>query len=94
MLQKIKRFLKWEGTQKPEFDIDTKLYEELKPFRLPIILLILISVIGTLGYIAIDDMSPCVGAGAGGTDMGALEPGCEPVAVEETSWGCIKALFQ
>jgi voltage-gated potassium channel len=57
MLKKFKNFLKWEGTPKPEYDIDSKLYEELRPFRLPLILIILISVIGTLGYSAIDNMS-------------------------------------
>ena len=57
MLKKLKTFLKWEGTSKPEYDIDSKLYEELRPFRLPLILIILISVIGTLGYSAIDNMS-------------------------------------
>lgn len=57
MLRKLANFLNWEGTPKPEIDLNYKLYEELKPFRLPIILLILISIIGTLGYILIDNMS-------------------------------------
>jgi len=57
MLKKFKGFLKWEGTPKPEYDIDTILYGELKPFRLPIILIILISVVGTIGYTVIDHMS-------------------------------------
>lgn len=57
MLKKLKAFLNWEGTPKPEIDLNAELYEELKPFRLPMILLILISIIGTLGYIIIDGMS-------------------------------------
>ena len=44
--------------------------------------------------LAIDDLSPCAGTGTGGSDRGALEPGCEPVAVEDTSWGVIKSMFR
>ncbi|MDQ1340759.1 MAG: voltage-gated potassium channel [Campylobacterota bacterium] len=57
MFKKIKNFLNWEGTPKPEISLEKELYEELKPFRVPIILVILISTIGTLGYIVIDNMS-------------------------------------
>ena len=27
-------------------------------------------------------------------DRGALKPGCEPVAVEDASWGVIKSMFR
>ena len=56
MIKKILKFLHWELSPKPEYDLDSKIYEELKPFRLPIILLILIFLIGTLGYVVIDNV--------------------------------------
>ena len=56
-LQKIKIYLKWERTKKPEYNLDKEFYALLKPFRLPFILLQLIMMIGTLGYIAIDDFN-------------------------------------
>lgn len=37
--------------------IDLQIYEQLKPLRLPIILLIIVMMIGTLGYIIIDNFS-------------------------------------
>ena len=54
MLHRLQRFLHWEATPKPEYDLSSQIYEELKPFRLPIILVILIFLFGTLGYIWID----------------------------------------
>ena len=56
-LQKIKIYLKWERTKKPEYNLDKEFYALLKPFRLPFILLQLIMMIGTLGYIVIDDFN-------------------------------------
>lgn len=56
-LKKIKIYLKWERTKKPEYNLDKEFYALLKPFRLPFILLQLIMMIGTLGYIAIDDFN-------------------------------------
>ena len=53
-LKKLQKFLHWEPTPKPEYDLSAQIYSELKPFRLPIILLILIFLFGTLGYIVID----------------------------------------
>ena len=55
MLRKLQKFLHWEATPKPEFDLSSEIYSELKPFRLPIILVILVFLFGTLGYIWIDD---------------------------------------
>jgi len=54
MFQKLQKFLHWETTPKPEYDLSSQIYGELKPFRLPIILVILIFLFGTLGYIWID----------------------------------------
>jgi voltage-gated potassium channel len=57
MLKKLRKFLHWETPAKPEYSLSPQIYEELKPFRLPIILLILIFLFGTLGYVAIDNVS-------------------------------------
>jgi len=57
MFKKLKKFLHWEISPKPEYDLSAQIYSELKPFRLPIILIILIFLFGTLGYVAIDHVS-------------------------------------
>jgi voltage-gated potassium channel len=54
MIKKFQKFLHWEPTPKPEYDLSPQIYAELKPFRLPIILIILVFLFGTLGYVAID----------------------------------------
>jgi len=55
MFDKLQRFLHWEKAPKPEYDLTPQIYSELKPFRLPIILVILIFLVGTLGYVFIDN---------------------------------------
>ncbi|MDR3347629.1 MAG: NAD-binding protein [Helicobacteraceae bacterium] len=57
MLRRIKEFLHWSSTSKPEVDIDGEIYSHLRPFRIPVIMIIVVSMIGTLGYVAIDNMS-------------------------------------
>jgi len=57
LTQKIKRLLHWKDKKVPAINLDTKLYQELKPFRLPIILTVLMIMIGALGYIIIDNFS-------------------------------------
>lgn len=42
----------------------------------------------------LDEASPLLGSGEGGTDIGAWGEGCQGTPVEETSWGSIKALFR
>lgn len=54
-VSKLKDFLHWESAKKPEISLSAEIYEQLKPFRLPLILLQLIMLIGTLGYIYIED---------------------------------------
>ena len=54
-LQKLQNFLHWEKSPKPEYNLSYQIYEELQPFRLPIILVILIFLFGTLGYVWIDN---------------------------------------
>ncbi|MSN96069.1 potassium channel protein [Campylobacter sp. FMV-PI01] len=56
-LDKAKKFLNWTKTSKPDIDINTELYEQLKPFRLPLILVVFMMLIGTLGFIFFSDFS-------------------------------------
>jgi voltage-gated potassium channel len=56
MIKKLQKFLHWEPTPKPEYNISPQIYSELKPFRLPVILIILVFLFGTLGYVAIDNV--------------------------------------
>ena len=57
IISKIKKILHWETPPKPQIDLNTELYLQLKPFRLPLILTVLMMMIGTLGYVAIDNFS-------------------------------------
>jgi len=52
--EKLAKFFHWETSKKPEVDLSPEIWAELKPFRIPIILTILITLFGTLGYIVID----------------------------------------
>ena len=53
---KLKKALRWEiRTAKPEYDLSPLIYSQLKAFRLPLVLLQMIMLVGTLGYIIIDD---------------------------------------
>ncbi len=56
-LKKLANFLHWQRSPKPEVDLSSEIWGELKPFRTPIILTILITLFGTLGYIWIDNFS-------------------------------------
>ena len=55
--KKLSEFLHWEAFSKPEVNLSTEIWSELKPFRTPVILTILITIFGTLGYIWIDHFS-------------------------------------
>ena len=57
MWEKLARFLNWRKTPKPQVDIDGEIYLHLRPFRIPLILIVVVSMVGTLGYVAIDNMS-------------------------------------
>ena len=55
-IRNIKKALGWEyQVTKPEFSLDKEIYSQFKHFRLPLILLQLIMIIGTVGYMIIDD---------------------------------------
>ena len=56
--KKFKSIIGWEQVfVKPEFDLDSEIYSQLKPFRFPLILIQLMMIFGTLGYIYIEDYS-------------------------------------
>jgi voltage-gated potassium channel len=55
---KVKNAIGWEiRTSKPQYDLNPLIYSQLKPFRLPLILIQIIMMIGTLGYVYIEDYS-------------------------------------
>ncbi|QCD52316.1 MULTISPECIES: potassium channel family protein [unclassified Campylobacter] len=56
-IKKIQKFLNWSSFSKPEINLNTELYEQLRPFRLPLILVVLMMMVGALGYVAIDNFS-------------------------------------
>lgn len=54
-IRNIKKALGWESRNtKPEFSLDKEIYSQFKHFRLPLILLQVIMIVGTLGYMIID----------------------------------------
>lgn len=57
LIKKFKKFLDWKDSSKPDIDVNTELYEQFKFFRLPAILIVLMMLIGTLGYIVFSKFS-------------------------------------
>lgn len=57
LLQRIRKFLNWEITPKPDIKLLPEVYPHLKAFRLPLILTVLTMLIGTIGYVIIDDFT-------------------------------------
>lgn len=56
IFRRLKKALGWKiRTTKPQYDLNPLIYEQLKPFRLPLILIQSIMLIGTLGYVYIED---------------------------------------
>jgi len=55
LLERIRKFLNWEITPKPDPKLLPEVYSHLKPFRLPLILTVIVMLIGTLGYVVIED---------------------------------------
>ena len=55
-VRNLKKALGWEfRNTKPLYDLNPVIYQQLKPFRLPLVLVQVIMMIGTIGYIVIDD---------------------------------------
>jgi voltage-gated potassium channel len=55
LFARFKKFLHWGNTPKPDISLAGELYEQLKPFRLPLILVQFFLLFGTLGYLALED---------------------------------------
>jgi len=54
--KKIKKYLKWEiKNTSPQYDLNPIIYSKLKPLRLPLIIFQLLMMIGTLGYMYLED---------------------------------------
>jgi len=56
-IQKIKKFLGWRTAPKPHITLNDEYYGHLAPFRLPLILTVLIMLLGTIGYMVIDNFT-------------------------------------
>ncbi len=54
LLDRIRQFLHWESSPKPDAKLLPEVYPHLKAFRLPLILTVLTMLIGTIGYVLID----------------------------------------
>ncbi|MDD2451063.1 NAD-binding protein [Sulfurovum sp.] len=54
-IQRFKKFLGWRSAPKPHITLNDEFYGHLAPFRLPLILTVLMMLIGTMGYMIIDD---------------------------------------
>jgi voltage-gated potassium channel len=57
LFQKIQKILGWETPPKPHITLGDAFYLQLRPFRLPFILMVLTMFIGTFGYMLIDDFT-------------------------------------
>ncbi|MEA3228305.1 MAG: NAD-binding protein [Campylobacterota bacterium] len=57
LLSRIRKTLHWETAPKPDIELLPEVYPHLKPFRLPLILTVLTMMLGTLGYVIIDDFT-------------------------------------
>jgi len=57
LLSRIRKFLHWESAPKPDVDLLPEVYSHLTPFRLPLILTVLTMLVGTIGYVIIDDFA-------------------------------------
>lgn len=55
MFAKIKKILNLGNRPKPDINLSGELYEQLKPFRLPFVLVQLFLLFGTLGYLILED---------------------------------------
>ncbi|MBU1927429.1 NAD-binding protein [bacterium] len=55
LLTRIRIFLHWESAPKPDAKLLPEIYPHLKAFRLPLNLTVLTMMVGTLGYVIIDD---------------------------------------
>jgi voltage-gated potassium channel len=57
LFNKIRKVLNWEEAPKPDVKVLPEIYGYFKAFQLPLILTVLMMMIGTLGYIFIEDFT-------------------------------------
>lgn len=57
LLNRIRKFLHWEKTPTPDVNLLPEVYTHLKAFRLPLILTVMTMMVGTVGYVIIDDFA-------------------------------------
>ncbi len=57
LLQRIRNFLNWETPPKPDKKLLPEVYPHLQAFRLPLILTVLTMLVGTIGYVLIDNFT-------------------------------------
>lgn len=55
MLDKLKKIVHWGNRSKPEISLNGELYEQLKAFRLPFVLIQVFLLIGTLSYFGLEN---------------------------------------
>ena len=55
--QRIRKFLNWETAPKPDTKLLPEVYPHLKAFRLPLILTVMTMMVGSVGYVIIDDFT-------------------------------------
>ncbi|PAF43699.1 potassium channel protein [Helicobacter sp. 11S03491-1] len=55
MFKRLKKIIHWGSNSKPDIDLRPELYEQLKPFRLPLVLIQVFILVGTLGYIILEN---------------------------------------
>jgi voltage-gated potassium channel len=55
LASRIRKFLHWETAPKPYITLNDELYAQLLPFRTPLILIQLCMLLGTLGYVYLED---------------------------------------
>ncbi len=55
LFMRIRTFLNWETSPKPDPKLLPEVYPHLKPFRLPLILTVVVMLFGTIGYVITDN---------------------------------------
>ena len=57
LFSRIRTFLNWESAPKPQAKLLPEIYPHLKAFRLPLILTVITMMVGTIGYVIIDNFT-------------------------------------
>lgn len=57
-IRRLKKILGWKSyASKPEFSLDKEIYSQFRFFRLPLILIQIVMMVGTIGYMYIDNFN-------------------------------------